>query len=110
MSPSDNCSSNQNDDSTCWACFSKYDFGRMVTVARHKFIDKKSTLALLKEVESDLEKEEVMLVGMLDVDDWNLIDVIEGCEEGDECSMLGCRDVFKQAIISAIRTRDGIKY
>lgn len=110
MTPHRNDACSPNDDSACGTCFSKYDFERMVTIARRKFIEGRPTLSLLKEAGSELEKEEVMLVTMLDVDDWNLIDIIEGCEEGDECSMMGCRDDFKKAIVSAIQLRDGIKY
>ena len=63
--------------------------------AEKRFIDKIPTVELLKQAQTDREKEIVTVVGMLDVDDATL-DVMFNTAKESDCNIFACRARLKK--------------
>ena len=79
-------------------CFGKYDFDHIADYAKKRFVDGYSTISLLKQAKSEIEKEEIALVCMLDVEDEIVLDVQLDCRYADECKVTNCRDKLRKLI------------
>jgi hypothetical protein len=79
-------------------CFSKYSLDRLVRYAKKRFIEGIQTVDLLKTANSEIEKEEIMLIAFLDVEDKEIHDLLLGCTEDDSRLLLNCREILKSLI------------
>ena len=79
-------------------CFSKYSLDRLVMYAKRRFIEGIQTVDLLKTANSELEKEEIMLIALLDVEDKEIHELVLECTEDDSRHVLNCRDILKSLI------------
>ena len=62
--------------------------------AEKRFINKTPTLELLKQAKTDRDKEIITVVGMLDVDDEQLYQMLGAAKETD-CNIFACRQKLK---------------
>ena len=79
-------------------CFGHYDFDHIADFARKRFVDGHSTISLLKQAQSEAEREEIALVCMLDVEDEIVIDVRLDCRYANDCKVTNCRDKLRKLI------------
>ena len=79
-------------------CFGHYNFEHIADFARKRFIDGHSTINLLKQAQSEIEREEIALVCMLDVEDEIVIDVRLDCRYANDCKVTNCRDKLRKLI------------
>ena len=79
-------------------CFGKYDFNNIAKFAKKRFVEGDSTISLLKKARSKIEREEIALVCMLDVDDAIVLDVKMDCRYADDCKVTNCREKLRKLI------------
>jgi hypothetical protein len=79
-------------------CFGHYDFDHIANFAKKRFVDNNSTINLLKQAQSETEREEIALVCMLDVEDELVLDVQLDCRYADDCKVTNCRDKLRKLI------------
>lgn len=72
-------------------CMGQYDFAEVVRFARKRHIEGVGTIALLNQAKTDLEKEEIILVSLLDVDDDKVSHLELNCRYADQCDVQDCR-------------------
>ena len=80
------------------ACLGNYDFDRISYFARKRFIDGCSTVDLLNQASCDREREEIVLVSLLDVEDHTIHDLELSCKHADTCLATDCRQRLRQMI------------
>lgn len=83
-------------------CLGHYDFDHIAYFARKRFVDGYDTVALLQQARSEREKEEIVLVCMLDLEDDIVKDLELTCRYADECQVTDCRDRLKQMLEHAL--------
>lgn len=85
---------------TCYnpGCLGNYDFEHIADFARQRFIDGVSTIDLMAQAQSAIEKEEIALVCLLDVDDDVVQDLMLSCVHDDTCEVTNCRTKLKNMI------------
>jgi len=76
-------------------CLGNYDFERIAFFARKRFVEGCDTITLLEKAISDLEKEEIALVSMLDVEDEKIRELQLSCTYAEKCEVTDCRDRLK---------------
>lgn len=79
-------------------CFGNYDFDNIAHFAKKRFVDGHSTIDLLTKAKTQTEKEEIALVGMLDVEDEVVLDIQLDCRYADDCKVTNCRDKLRRLI------------
>ena len=79
-------------------CVGGYDFDQIVYFAKKRFIEGFDTITLLKQARSNREKEEIVLVSLLDVADYQIIDMKTECPHACDCQVKNCRQKLKQMI------------
>ncbi len=82
-------------------CLGNYDFDRITAFAKKRFIDGCDTVALLTQAGSRREKEEIVLVSLLDVEDNQNRDLELTCRH-DRCTIIDCRARLKRMIEEAL--------
>jgi len=79
-------------------CMGEYDFDHIAEYARKRFIEGYDTVTLMQQASSQLEKEEIALVCLLDVED----DMIKGikldCRYDGQCPITNCRNRLRKMI------------
>ena len=74
-----------------------YNFDRMVTLAKKRFVEEWNTIDLMQAANSDIEKEEIALLALLDVgDDINDLQLL--CRYSDPCQAKYFRDNLRKKI------------
>lgn len=81
-------------------CFGQYDFNHIVKFAKKRFIDGCSTISLLKQARTEVEREEIALVCMLDIKDEVVLDLQLECRYADKCKITNCRDKIRKLLES----------
>ncbi len=77
-------------------CRGQYDFEHIVEFARKRFIEGQDTVSLLKGARTEREKEEIILIALLDVEDSQVRDLTLNCRYANECAVCDCRQRLKQ--------------
>ncbi len=72
-------------------CMGQYDFAEVAKFARKRFNEGIDTVSLLAQASSDREKEEIILVSLLDIDDDRVTDIQLSCRYADQCDIADCR-------------------
>ena len=85
---------------TCYIpkCLGKYNFEHMAYFARKRFVEGFDTVALLQLANSPLQKEEIALVCLLDVEEGVIRDLQLSCRHADACEVTDCRDRLRELI------------
>jgi hypothetical protein len=79
-------------------CLGNYDFDRIVHFAIKRFVDGMNTIELLGMAKSEQEKEEIVMVSLLHLDD-DAIGVFNlSCECEGNCKAIICRNRLKTLI------------
>ncbi len=73
-------------------CLGSYDFDHIAEFARKRFIEGCDTVALLEQARSEREKEEIVLVSLLDVEDDQIRDLRLSCRYDGSCKVMDCRE------------------
>ena len=79
-------------------CLGNYDFDHIARFAKKRFIEGVDTIALLQQAKSTREKEEIALVGLLDVQDNVIQDMRLDCRHAGTCKVTDCRVRLKRMI------------
>ena len=79
-------------------CLGNYDFEHIAFFARKRFVEGCHTMALLQQAESEREKEEIVLVSLLDVDNDQIRELQLSCKYDKQCKVVSCRDKLKKMI------------
>jgi hypothetical protein len=79
-------------------CLGNYDFEHIAYYAKKRFVEGWNTIALLEQAETQSEKEEIVLVSMLDVEDDDIRNLQLSCRHASECRIMDCRDRLKKLI------------
>lgn len=84
-------------------CFGNYDFDHIANFAKKRFIDGNNTISLLERAHSETEREEIILVCMLDVADEFVLDINLDCRYADDCKVTNCRDKLRKLIETELK-------
>lgn len=89
---------------TCFVpgCLGNYDFDHIAAFAKKRYIDGCDTIALLQQADSQREKEEIVLVSLLDLEDDQIRDIEFTCRHADKCTIMDCRARLKRMIAEAL--------
>lgn len=79
-------------------CLGNYDFEHIAHYARKRFVEGFDTVALMKQANSQREKEEIALVCLLDVEEDVIRDLKLSCRHADACEVTDCRDRLRDLI------------
>ncbi len=79
-------------------CLGHYDFDQIAYFARKRFVDGVDTVALLQQAGSEREREEIVLVCMLDIEDDVIKDIQLKCRYSLDCEVADCRRLLKEMI------------
>ena len=83
-------------------CLGGYDFDRISSYARKRFIEGFDTVTLMSQAGSQREKEEVALVCLMSVDD-DVIQTLElSCVHAGTCKITNCRALIKSLIAAQL--------
>ena len=83
-------------------CLGNYDFDKIAFFARKRFIEGCQTITLLDQARSQREKEEIVLVSMLDIEDDQVCDLQLSCRHNDHCRVTTCRSRLKKMIAAEL--------
>ena len=85
---------------TCYIpkCLGKYNFEHMAYFARKRCVEGFDTVALLQLANSPLQKEEIALVCLLDVEEGVIRDLQLSCRHAEACEVTDCRDRLRELI------------
>ncbi len=72
-------------------CMGQYDFKEVAAFARKRFVDGMDTISLLMQAKTVREKEQIMLVSLLDVGGDEVTDVQLSCRYADQCDINDCK-------------------
>lgn len=79
-------------------CLGNYDFERIAFIAIKRFVEGRDTIELLDSAKTELEKEEIVLVSLLHLDDDAMTNFNLCCDCQGECEALVCRKKLKKLI------------
>ena len=86
-------------------CLGDYDFDHIAHFARKRFVDGVDTVSLLQQAKTKREKEEIVLVCLLDVEDEVIRNIQLKCRHADKCKVTDCRDRLKKMIEENLAAR-----
>ena len=86
-------------------CIASYDFNHIVDSTRRRFIDGCSSIKLLQQAKSNIEREEIALVSILDIEHDFVLDIQLDCPHANDCSVANCRDTLRRLIESRLKFR-----
>ena len=87
-------------------CFGNYDFDHIADFAKKRFVDGCSTISMLQQARSEIEREEIALVCMLDVEDEFVLDVQLDCRYANDCKVTNCRDKLRKLIENELKIQE----
>ena len=76
-------------------CMGNFNFNHIADFAVKRFVEGLSTIDLMKRARSELEKEEIALVSLLDLDDENIRKLELCCQHAKNCSAINCREKLR---------------
>ncbi len=79
-------------------CLGNYDFEHIAYFAKKRFIEGWNTVALLQQAETQCEKEEIVLVSLLDVEDDEIRNLQLSCRHAGTCRIMDCRERLRKLI------------
>ena len=79
-------------------CFGGYDFDRITHFAIKRFVEGNDTINLLKQAQSQIEREEIALVCMLDIDNKVVMNIRLDCKYAEDCKVRNCRDKLRNLL------------
>lgn len=79
-------------------CLGEYDFDKIVLFARKRFVEGIDTVSLMKQAETEREREEIALVCLLSVDEQTVSDIQLSCRHDKTCNMANCRDLLRKKL------------
>ena len=79
-------------------CFCRYRVDELAALAKTKLIDHRSTIDMMENAKSDIEKAEIAIISLFDVDDGTLREIMEGKLEDGDCNVVSCRRMLKRQI------------
>ena len=79
-------------------CFCRYRVDELAALAKTKFIEHRSTIDMMENAGSDIERAEVAIISLFDVDDATLMEVMKGKLEDGDCNVVSCRRMLKRQI------------
>ena len=85
-------------------CLGNYDFENIASFAKKRFVDGYDTITLLKQAETETEKEEIALVCMLDIEDDKVQDLQLSCNHSD-CKVSNCRTLLRKLINNKLEAK-----
>ncbi len=77
-------------------CIGDYDFDKILYFAKKRFIEGFDTITLLNQAQSVREKEEIILISLLDVEDDQIKDMELDCVHARDCQVRNCRQRLQQ--------------
>lgn len=86
-------------------CIGHYDFEHIVYFAKLRFIDGYSTISLMQRARSEIEREEVAMVCMLDIEDELVLNIKLNCRYANDCKITDCRDRLRSLIEAELKSR-----
>ena len=79
-------------------CVGHYDLERIAAIAKKRFVEGFDTVTLLQQAKTDGEKEEVVLISMLKVEDEQIRQLELCCPHEGNCKVLDCRRRLKKLL------------
>ena len=79
-------------------CMGNYNFKHIAFYARKRFVEGVSTIVLLCNAKTEREKEEIVLVSLLDVADDTIRDLQLSCNCAGQCKTIDCRQRLEAMI------------
>jgi len=79
-------------------CLGHYDFDSITRYVKKRYVDGCTTVSLLEQAGSEREKEEIVLVSLLDIEDDQIRGLELSCRYSRQCKVLDCRDRLKKMI------------
>ena len=76
-------------------CVGDYDLEHIASIAKKRFIEGFDTITLMQEAKTQNEKEEVVLISMLKVEDDQIRELELCCPHEQNCKVLDCRKRLK---------------
>ncbi len=73
------------------ACLGEYDFERIAAHARRRYVEGVETVELIRRARSQREREEIVLVCMLDIEDDQVRYLDLCCRHASRCRVYDCR-------------------
>jgi hypothetical protein len=87
-------------------CFCRYDVRDLLNLARAKFLQKITTVELMRNAHTDDERSRVAIVSLLDLDDQQVLSSLKDRTEGPNCHILSCRDMLRKQLYGMIACLD----
>lgn len=84
-------------------CMGQYNFKEVAAFARKRFIEGIDTISLLMQAQSEREKEQIILVSLLDVDADEVEDLQLSCRYADQCDIKACRKRLRGQLESDLK-------
>ncbi|MEH6473087.1 MAG: hypothetical protein V7752_17770 [Halopseudomonas sp.] len=79
-------------------CLGEYDFERIAAVAKKRFVDGIDTITLMEQAKTTREKEEVVLIALLNVDDKQIQQIQLCCPYELTCHVIDCQQRLKKLL------------
>ncbi len=79
-------------------CAGDFDFEHIAAVAKKRFVEGFDTVELLQQATTDKEKEEVVLISLLKIEDDQIKELNICCDQEINCQVLDCRRRLKQLL------------
>lgn len=76
-------------------CQGSYDFERVAIMAKKRFIDGIDTITLMQQAKSEQEKQEIVLIALLNVEEQQIKQIQLACPYELSCHVLDCRQRLK---------------
>ena len=73
-------------------CMGNYDFDKIASYAKKRFIEGYSTIELMEAAKTQREKEEIALVSLLHVANDKIQDLELSCKHASKCKVMDCRE------------------
>lgn len=79
-------------------CFCRYRVDELAALAKTKLMEHRSTMEMMESAKSDIERAEIAIISLFDVDDATLREVMEGKLEDGDCNVVSCRRMLIRQI------------
>ncbi len=79
-------------------CMGNYDFDHIAFFAKKRFVEGCNTIELLGAAKTEREKEEIVLVCLLHLEDDVIQDLQLCCKYAEQCKTINCREKLKKMI------------
>ena len=79
-------------------CLGNYNFDNIALYARKRFIEGCNSIDLIKKAKSNKERQEILLVEMMDIDESTVDNLQLSCQYTEQCKVTSCRKIIKEII------------